>query len=56
MQMQTCLAPKIGALAIYAADMNGIDSDIPEAQRTITAALCYAYDQGRIAEIVGDKR
>lgn len=28
MQMQTCLAPKIGALAIYAADMNGIDSDI----------------------------
>lgn len=31
-------------------------ADIPEAQRTITAALCYAYDQGRIAEIVGDKR
>lgn len=28
MQMQTCLAPKIGALAIYAADMNGVDSDI----------------------------
>lgn len=31
-------------------------ADVPDDKREIAGALCYAYDQGRIAEIVGDKR
>lgn len=30
--------------------------DVPEDRREITGAFCYAYDQGRIAEITRDKR
>lgn len=31
-------------------------ADVPEDKRAITGALCYAYDQGRVAEIGGNKR
>ena len=31
-------------------------ADLPEDQQAISGALCYAYDQGRIAENAGDRR
>lgn len=31
-------------------------ANIPADQRAVAGAICYAYDQGRIAEIAGTKR